>query len=129
MASERKEPGRIQGEVEGAAAMVAMGGYNTFCEILSFDKPSLLIPRSQPRREQLIRAQRAEELGLASMLNPELGSSTDAMVTALQRLASQHPPSAAGLQGLLNGAEAVANLVDQRLVQGTAQYPIHAQGA
>ena len=52
----------------GAAAVVAMGGYNTFCEILSFDKPALLAPREAPRREQCIRADRAQAMGLASML-------------------------------------------------------------
>ena len=42
-----------------ARAIVSMGGYNTFCEILSFDKRALLVPRSRPRREQHIRAARA----------------------------------------------------------------------
>ena len=39
-----------------AAGVVAMGGYNTFCEILSFDKPALVVPRVRPRLEQAIRA-------------------------------------------------------------------------
>ena len=47
-----------------AVGVVAMGGYNTFCEILSFDKRALLIPRTKPRLEQFIRTSRAEELGL-----------------------------------------------------------------
>ena len=51
-----------------AAGVVAMGGYNTFCEILSFDKPALIVPRTTPRLEQFIRAQRAAELGLVAML-------------------------------------------------------------
>ena len=42
-----------------AAGVVAMGGYNTFCEILSFDKPALIVPRTVPRLEQFIRASRA----------------------------------------------------------------------
>src|SRR5262249_12734425 len=37
--------------------VVAMGGYNTICEVLSFEKRALIVPRVQPRREQLIRAQ------------------------------------------------------------------------
>ena len=48
----------------GAAAIVAMGGYNTFCEILSLNKRALIVPRTVPRREQFIRATRAQELGL-----------------------------------------------------------------
>ena len=38
-----------------------MGGYNTFCEVLSFDKPAVIVPRTAPRLEQYIRACRAEE--------------------------------------------------------------------
>ena len=52
-----------------AAGVVAMGGYNTFCEILSFDKRALIVPRTAPRLEQFIRAKRAAELGLVAMLS------------------------------------------------------------
>ena len=52
-----------------AAGVVAMGGYNTFCEILSFDKRALIVPRTAPRLEQFIRTQRAAELGLLTMLS------------------------------------------------------------
>ena len=40
-----------------------MGGYNTFCEILSFGKPALLVPRTTPRLEQYLRAERAQRWG------------------------------------------------------------------
>ena len=39
---------RVEPLFERAAAVVAMGGYNTFCEILSFGKPALLVPRTTP---------------------------------------------------------------------------------
>ena len=64
---------RMEELIAGAKAVVAMGGYNTYCEILSFDKPALIVPRVQPREEQLIRARRAAELGLVEMLLPEAG--------------------------------------------------------
>ena len=54
--------------MDKAAAIVAMGGYNTFCEILSFDKRALIVPRTRPRLEQYIRAIEAERLGLVRML-------------------------------------------------------------
>jgi len=45
-------------EMFGAADLVvSMGGYNTICEILSQQTPSLIIPRETPRKEQLLRAQ------------------------------------------------------------------------
>ena len=56
-----------------AIGVVAMGGYNTFCEILTLDKPALIVPRSVPRQEQLIRAERAVKLGLVAMLDPAGG--------------------------------------------------------
>jgi predicted glycosyltransferase len=40
-----------------ADLVVCMGGYNSLCEILSQGTPSLVIPREEPRKEQLIRAQ------------------------------------------------------------------------
>jgi predicted glycosyltransferase len=49
-----------------------MGGYNSVCEVLSAGKRALIVPRVQPRTEQLIRAQRLEALGLAEMLHPGL---------------------------------------------------------
>ena len=64
---------RLEGLMARAGGIVAMGGYNTFCEILSFDKPALIVPRTTPRLEQFIRAQRAAELGLVAML-PDNGS-------------------------------------------------------
>ena len=42
--------------IREAAAVVAMGGYNTVCEILATSTPALIIPREKPRLEQAIRA-------------------------------------------------------------------------
>src|SRR5260370_507074 len=53
-----------------ADRVVAMGGYNTVCEVLSFEKPALIVPRIKPRQEQLIRARRLRDLGLIDMLHP-----------------------------------------------------------
>ena len=39
-----------------ADGVVSMGGYNTICELMSLGTPSLIVPREQPRKEQLIRA-------------------------------------------------------------------------
>jgi predicted glycosyltransferase len=47
-----------------------MGGYNSVCELLAREKRSLIVPRVSPRTEQLIRARRLQELGLAHMLHP-----------------------------------------------------------
>ena len=59
---------RMERLIGAADVVVCMGGYNTVCEILSQGKPSLIIPREQPRREQLIRAQILYEHNLADFI-------------------------------------------------------------
>jgi predicted glycosyltransferase len=94
-----------------AAGVVSMGGYNTFCEILSFDKRALIVPRSKPRREQLIRAMRAQEFKLLSVLPDDDRRSARTMATALRHLPQQPVPSAAIMPGLLDGLPNVTRLV------------------
>jgi predicted glycosyltransferase len=96
--------------IDRAAAVVTMGGYNTFCEVLSYDKPALIVPREHPRQEQRIRAERAAALGLAAMLRTNGARDTDAMVTALRQLSQQAPPSAGIVPGLLDGLDNVQKL-------------------
>ncbi len=98
-----------------ATAVVAMGGYNTFCEILTLDKPALIVPRSVPRQEQLIRAERALRLGLIRMLNPAEGRDASAMINALHGLANQARPSSRQIEGLLSGHDNIAEMVRQYL--------------
>jgi predicted glycosyltransferase len=50
--------------------VVAMGGYNSVCEILSNGTRALIVPRVAPSREQLIRATRLRDLGALDLLEP-----------------------------------------------------------
>jgi len=52
-------------------ALVCMGGYNTLVEAVSKGVPTVCVPRTAPRREQLIRARAFERLGLLSVIEPE----------------------------------------------------------
>ncbi|MCW2235499.1 glycosyltransferase family protein [Azospirillum canadense] len=106
---------RMERLMQGAVGVVAMGGYNTFCEILSFDKKALIVPRETPRREQTIRAARAEELGLVSVLMDDGVRDAGAMAAALRRLPWQAPPSAVVVPGLLDGLESVNRLAGRHL--------------
>ncbi|MCJ2012988.1 glycosyltransferase family protein [Methylobacterium sp. J-076] len=94
-----------------AAGVVAMGGYNTFCEILSFDRPAVLVPRTEPRREQAIRALAAERLGLVRVLLEEDGRAPARMAAALRALPGQPEPSRVVVPGLLDGLDAVVGRV------------------
>lgn len=99
-----------------AQGVVAMGGYNTFCEILSFDIPAVIVPRTIPRLEQYIRASRAEELGLIRMLDKNRdGDSVDSMIEAIRSLPTQKPPSAGRYADLLGGLEYIASRTNELL--------------
>ncbi|PYV40848.1 MAG: glycosyltransferase, partial [Acidobacteria bacterium] len=69
-----------------------MGGYNSVCEVLSFEKHALIVPRVSPKPEQLIRAQRLRDLGLIDMLHPDK-LSPQAITDWLARDLGQPPPS------------------------------------
>lgn len=99
---------RMEALFAGAEGVVCMGGYNTFCEVLSFDKRAVIVPRTMPRLEQWIRASRAEQLGLVRMLDETRDGLTPAsMIAAIRALPEQRLPSEAGANGLLDGLNAV----------------------
>ena len=102
--------------IDQAIGIVAMGGYNTFCEILSFDKPALIVPRTVPRLEQYIRGKRAEALGLIKVLVDDGRRDADLMATALRNLPQQSAPSDVVVPGLLDGLDNVDRL-SRRLIE------------
>ena len=94
---------RNESLIENAAGLVTMGGYNTFCEILSFNKPTIIVPRTAPRTEQLIRARRAAELGLTTMLPND--ADAKALRGLLENLSTQPPPADNLQSGMLAGMD------------------------
>lgn len=102
--------------MQRAAGVVAMGGYNTFCEILSFDKKAIIVPRTRPRLEQFIRARAARNIGLIEMLDADKGRDPHAMATALRQLPQQGVPSDVVVPGLLDGLGNVWRLVAKQLL-------------
>lgn len=102
--------------MQRAAGVVAMGGYNTFCEILSFDKKAIIVPRTRPRLEQFIRARAARNIGLIEMLDADKGRDPYAMATALRQLPQQGVPSDVVVPGLLDGLGNVWRLVAKQLL-------------
>ena len=109
---------RMEDRIAGAKAVVAMGGYNTYCEILSFDKPALIVPRTQPREEQLIRATRAAELGLVDMLSPEESTDSRRFAAAIKDVLRREAPSVSApdlqLEGLPNISRIVADWFNRK---------------
>jgi predicted glycosyltransferase len=98
--------------LDRADRIVAMGGYNTVCEVLSYEKPALIVPRMHPRREQLIRAERLRDLGLLDLLRPEELSPYALTEWLARPLPPRHP--ARGRINL-NGLETLPRLLEELL--------------
>lgn len=95
----------MAGYLAAADAVVSMGGYNTVCELLSLERPSLIVPRVTPRKEQLIRAEALERRGLVRMLHPDDLSPSRLLAAVTDLL--DHPPVASGTVAM-GGVPAVA---------------------
>ncbi len=102
---------RIEALMQDAQGVVAMGGYNTFCEILSFDCRAVIAPRRTPRMEQYIRASATERLGLVRMLDRQRdGGGPEVMAQAIRALIDQPLPSSRARPGLLDGLDKIIAL-------------------
>jgi predicted glycosyltransferase len=91
--------------------VVAMGGYNTFCEILSFGKPALLVPRTTPRLEQYLRAERAQRLGLVRMLANDGVRDPQRMAASLRELPLMPVLTDVVRAPMLQGLERISRLI------------------
>ncbi|MDJ0772501.1 MAG: glycosyltransferase [Mastigocoleus sp. MO_167.B18] len=85
--------------MEAADTIVSMAGYNTVCEILSLSKRAVVVPRTQPVQEQLIRAQRMSSFGLFRFIHPDNLTPENLLETVTEQLnsTSKHFPPVSGL--------------------------------
>ncbi len=107
----------LENLMERAAAVVCLGGYNTFCEVISLNKRSLIVPRITPRAEQLLRADAARELGLVQMLHPAK-LSPETLADSIMQLPDQPLPVSHRIRGLLNGLKYINTTVARWRVDG-----------
>ncbi|MEO1066060.1 MAG: glycosyltransferase [Pseudomonadota bacterium] len=94
-----------------AELVIAMGGYNTFCEIMSFDKKALILPRIEPRLEQWIRADRARELDLLACLDPKSAQNPGYMNTAIATAMDRPTPSQSHTVPDFGGLERLCDVI------------------
>ena len=107
----------------GAAdVVVSMGGYNSVCEILSLERPAIIVPRVTPRKEQLIRAETLSHRGLVEMIHPDDLTSARLLDATRQLLAGPRTPALpVAMEGLSNVVSALHSLMpDLRLVPNAA---------
>lgn len=101
--------------IGAADAVVSMGGYNSVCEILSLNRPSIIVPRTQPRQEQLIRASVLSGRGLVQMMHPRDLAPSRLLDSARELLANpvaDRPRLA--MEGLGNVANALGSMMANR---------------
>src|SRR5207302_10504142 len=87
-------------------------GHKTVTEVVSCDTPALIVPLVQPRREQLIRAERLQALGLVDVLHPEALSAA-ALSTWLARGRAPVRPARERID--FNGLSRVPQLLEELL--------------
>ncbi len=91
-----------------ADVVVAMAGYNTVCEILSLNKPAVVVPRTEPVREQWIRAQRLAERNLMRCIDPAQLTPDSLMTAVLEKLQFVGPPRPAKKTTDMAGLDRIA---------------------
>jgi predicted glycosyltransferase len=103
-----------------ADVVVAMAGHNSVSEILSFERPSILVPRVTPRREQVMRAEALSRRGLVRMIDPA-DLSGERLLKEVHDLLDH--PAALTPRFALNGLPAAAAELDTLLGERASRRP------
>lgn len=77
-----------------ADLVVSMAGYNTVCELLSFARRAILVPRAEPVREQLMRARLFAARGFFGLVEPAELTPEVLMARIRERLTQPTMPKA-----------------------------------
>jgi len=98
-----------------ADLVVSMAGYNTVCELLSFGRNAILVPRARPVKEQLIRARLLAAAGLFEMIEPDELSPETLMTKVIASLKNASDrPVRVDLQGLPRIRERIRELLEEK---------------
>ena len=104
-----------------ADVVVSMAGYNTVVEILSLNKQAVVVPRTKPVQEQLIRAKRLERMGLLTCVTPSQLTSDRLMHAVYQRLSTKGKPLDSNRSFDFNGLPNLAGHI-QRLFDDSKRF-------
>ncbi len=113
----------LPGWMASSDLVLAMGGYNTLCEILSTAQRAVIVPRAHPRQEQLLRARLFERQKWVRVVDPrELSPQT--LSAALDQALSDAPARLHEAQTRLTGLDELARELEPLLrkpANGTAR--------
>jgi ATP-binding cassette subfamily B protein len=107
----------LRSEIAAADCIVAMAGYNTVCDVLSYRRPAVLVPRSGPSQEQSLRADRLQEWSAAEVVRPSELSSRQ-LASAIRSAISGGEPPAPPVS--LDGIKNTLDVLDTALAQARA---------
>ena len=107
--------------LQSADTVVSMGGYNTLTEILALRKRAVVLPRTQPSKEQLIRASRFAKREWITTLNAQQATPAALMQAVLNELNHRGlAPNTVNFEGLARVADHLRALISPtRPVLGT----------
>ena len=99
----------LMARIADADLVVSMAGYNTTAELLASGRPTLLLPRHTPRREQEIRARRLADRGaVTTLVDPSALELRAAIAGSLDR--RPRPDFLPDLDGARRAAEHIGHL-------------------
>ncbi len=96
--------------IRDARLVVSMGGYNTLCQVARSRKPALVLPRTKPRLEQMMRASLWAKRGAVEVLDPEALSPQKLADEVVRMLLKGAPTTTPDLD--LDGLDRVAERFD-----------------
>jgi predicted glycosyltransferase len=106
----------LDSHMVGATVVISMSGYNACCQLLSFRKRSLIVPREGSPFGQLRRAQMFHRYGVTTMVHPAYLSAKSLGWEILKQIKSRETPTTDGdysaipLTGLDNITRRVTDL-------------------
>jgi predicted glycosyltransferase len=104
-------------EIAQADCIVAMAGYNTVCDVLSYRRPAVLVPRPGPSQEQSLRGDRLQAWNAAEVVRPS-GLSSREMARAIRTVLSRGEPATPPVS--LDGVQNTLDVFDATLAQARA---------
>jgi predicted glycosyltransferase len=104
----------LAGKLARSSLVIGMAGYNTVCDVLSYRRPAVIVPRPGPSSEQLMRTQIMAKRGLAAGLELSRCTSSELALTVLPLLEddSYADDALPDLHGVERAVDALLELVE-----------------
>jgi predicted glycosyltransferase len=99
----------LRNTIATADCVVSMAGYNTVCDIMSYRRRSVLVPRARPSQEQSLRAQRLRSWGVADVIQAD-DLRPDSLAEAIENALAE--PTTAPGPVPLGGIESALDVFD-----------------